>query len=139
MVTLLQLRKNIRIFRKKQCLTRALKKAPQRKGFCTQVLIMTPKKPSSAKRKVMRVFLSSKKEIFAYIPGEGHNLQKFSRVLVRGGLIPDLPGVHYTIIRGKLDLLGLAKREQGRSKYGTKLLFRAKKRLRKLVKQQKKR
>ena len=106
---------------------KALKAYPQRRGVCLKMIIMTPKKPNSAKRKVAWIRLSTKKNIFGYIPGEGHNLQKFSHVLLRGGLIRDLPGVHYTIIRGKLDLKGIIVRRQGRSKYGTKLWWKAKK------------
>lgn len=106
---------------------KALKACPQRRGVCLKMIIMTPKKPNSAKRKVAWIRLSTKKNIFGYIPGEGHNLQKFSHVLLRGGLIRDLPGVHYTIIRGKLDLKGILVRRQGRSKYGTKLWWKAKK------------
>ncbi len=127
MSTITQLKKRKKFFKYKN-LVKALKKCPQKKGICTKVLIMTPKKPSSAKRKVMRVRLSSKKFIFAYIPGEGvQTLRAYSRVLVQGGIIPDLPGVHYSIIRGKFDLNFLAFRRQGRSKYGMKAFFRARK------------
>ena len=129
MVTFSRLvKKKIRIFRKNQCLTKALKGFPQRKGICSRPFIMTPKKPCSARRKVMDVFfMRDKKMIIAYIPGEGHTLTKFSRVLVRGGLRPDLPGVHYILIRGKLDLHGLLLRKKGRSKYGTFLKERPRK------------
>jgi small subunit ribosomal protein S12 len=96
------------------------KGAPFKRGVCTQVKTMTPRKPNSALRKVARVRLSNGIEITAYIPGEGHNLQEHSVVLVRGGRIRDLPGVRYTIVRGALDTQGVANRKQGRSKYGTK-------------------
>jgi len=94
--------------------------APQKRGVCIQVRTMTPKKPNSALRKIARVRLTNGVEITAYIPGEGHNLQEHSVVLVRGGRVPDLPGVRYHIIRGALDAGGVANRRQGRSKYGAK-------------------
>ncbi len=94
--------------------------APQKRGVCTQVKTMTPKKPNSALRKVARVRLSNGIEVTAYIPGEGHTLQEHSVVLVRGGRVKDLPGVRYHIVRGTLDTDGVKNREQGRSKYGTK-------------------
>jgi small subunit ribosomal protein S12 len=98
----------------------ALKNAPQARGVCTRVSTVAPKKPNSALRKVARVKLSTGIEVTAYIPGEGHNLQEHSVVLVRGGRVPDLPGVKYHIVRGTLDSAGVAKRKQSRSKYGTK-------------------
>ena len=98
--------------------TAALKGSPQRRGVCTRVYTTTPKKPNSALRKVARVRLSSDIEVTAYIPGEGHNLQEHSIVLVRGGRVRDLPGVRYHIVRGVLDSLGVADRKQARSKYG---------------------
>jgi small subunit ribosomal protein S12 len=98
----------------------ALHACPQRKGVCLQVKIMTPKKPNSALRKVARVRLTNDVEVTAYIPGEGHNLQEHSIVLVRGGRVRDLPGVRYHIIRGKLDSQGVSGRKQARSKYGAK-------------------
>ena len=98
----------------------ALDSCPQRRGVCTRVYTTTPKKPNSALRKVARVRLSNQKEVNAYIPGEGHNLQEHSIVLVRGGRVKDLPGVRYHIVRGALDTLGVNKRMQSRSKYGTK-------------------
>ena len=98
----------------------ALQGSPQKRGVCTQVKTMTPKKPNSALRKIARVRLSNKKEITAYIPGEGHNLQEHSIVLVRGGRVKDLPGVRYHIIRGTLDTQGVKDRRQRRSKYGAK-------------------
>jgi small subunit ribosomal protein S12 len=93
---------------------------PQKRGVCTTVKTMTPKKPNSALRKVARVRLSNKKEVTAYIGGIGHNLAEHSIVMVRGGRVKDLPGVKYHVIRGKLDAAGVAKRGQGRSKYGAK-------------------
>ena len=98
----------------------ALARSPQRRGVCTRVMTFTPKKPNSALRKVARVRLTTGIEVTAYIPGEGHNLQEHNVVLVRGGRVKDLPGVRYHIIRGALDTLGIDKRNQGRSKYGTK-------------------
>jgi len=100
--------------------TPALKGSPQRRGVCTRVYTNTPKKPNSALRKVARVRLTSGVEITAYIPGEGHNLQEHSIVLVRGGRVKDLPGVRYHIVRGTLDASGVNGRNQSRSKYGTK-------------------
>ena len=94
--------------------------APQKRGVCTQVRTMTPKKPNSALRKIARVRLSNGMEVTAYIPGEGHNLQEHSVVLIRGGRVKDLPGVRYHIIRGTLDSAGVSNRKQGRSKYGAK-------------------
>jgi small subunit ribosomal protein S12 len=94
--------------------------APQKRGVCTQVKTMTPKKPNSALRKIARVRLSNGMEVTAYIPGEGHELQEHSVVLVRGGRVKDLPGVRYHIIRGALDTTGVANRRRGRSKYGAK-------------------
>ena len=95
--------------------------APQKRGVCTQVKTMTPKKPNSALRKVARVRLSNGIEVTAYIPGEGHSLQDHSVVLVRGGRVKDLPGVRYHIVRGTLDASGVTNRKKGRSKYGTKV------------------
>ncbi|RMI17202.1 MAG: 30S ribosomal protein S12 [Calditrichaeota bacterium] len=98
----------------------ALGKCPQKRGVCTRVYTTTPKKPNSALRKVARVRLTNTMEVTAYIPGEGHNLQEHSIVLIRGGRVKDLPGVRYHIIRGALDTSGVEDRKQGRSKYGTK-------------------
>ena len=98
----------------------ALDSCPQKRGVCTRVYTTTPKKPNSAMRKVARVRLSHGKEVNAYIPGEGHNLQEHSVVLIRGGRVKDLPGVRYHILRGNLDTQGVAARKQQRSKYGTK-------------------
>ena len=99
---------------------RALDHCPQRRGVCLQVGTRTPKKPNSAMRKFARVRLTNNQEVNAYIGGEGHNLQEHSVVLIRGGRVRDLPGVRYHIVRGALDTLGIEKRRQGRSKYGTK-------------------
>ncbi len=98
----------------------ALEACPQKRGVCTRVMTVTPKKPNSALRKVARVRLSNGIEVTAYIPGIGHNLQEHSVVLLRGGRIKDLPGVRYHIIRGAKDTLGVDDRKKGRSKYGTK-------------------
>lgn len=98
----------------------ALEGCPQRRGVCLRVFTQTPKKPNSALRKVARVRLSNGNEVTAYIPGEGHNLQEHSLVLVRGGRVKDLPGVKYHIVRGALDAAGVEGRRQGRSKYGAK-------------------
>ncbi|GAB3502292.1 30S ribosomal protein S12 [Emticicia fontis] len=98
----------------------ALDSCPQRRGVCTRVYTTTPKKPNSALRKVARVRLSNTKEVNAYIPGEGHNLQEHSIVLIRGGRVKDLPGVRYHIVRGALDTSGVNNRKQSRSKYGAK-------------------
>jgi len=113
----------IRIGRKKERgkeKTPALQGSPQRRGVCTRVYTSTPKKPNSALRKVARVRLTNGIEVTSYIPGEGHNLQEHSIVLIRGGRVKDLPGVRYHIIRGILDASGVGERKQGRSKYGTK-------------------
>jgi small subunit ribosomal protein S12 len=98
----------------------ALKQCPQKRGVCTRVYTTTPKKPNSALRKVARVRLTNQMEVTSYIPGEGHNLQEHSVVLIRGGRVKDLPGVRYHIIRGTLDTSGVTNRRQGRSKYGAK-------------------
>lgn len=98
----------------------ALQKCPQKRGVCTRVVTTTPKKPNSALRKVARVRLTNGIEVTSYIPGEGHNLQEHSVVLIRGGRVKDLPGVRYHIVRGTLDAVGVSERRQGRSKYGAK-------------------
>jgi small subunit ribosomal protein S12 len=100
--------------------TPALRGAPQKRGVCTRVYTTTPKKPNSALRKVARVRLTNSMEVGAYIPGEGHNLQEHSVVLIRGGRVKDLPGFRYKVIRAALDSSGVADRKQGRSKYGAK-------------------
>jgi small subunit ribosomal protein S12 len=98
----------------------ALERNPQKRGVCIQVRTMTPKKPNSALRKIARVRLTNQHEVTAYIPGIGHNLQEHSVVLIRGGRVPDLPGIRYHIIRGTIDAAGVTDRRQGRSKYGAK-------------------
>jgi small subunit ribosomal protein S12 len=106
--------------KRKRSKSPALKECPQKRGVCTRVMTMTPKKPNSALRKVARVRLTNGIEVTAYIPGVGHNLQEHSAVLVRGGRVKDLPGVRYHIIRGALDTLGVDGRKKSRSKYGAK-------------------
>jgi len=121
MPTIQQLiRKGRKTFKKKSK-SSALDSCPQRRGVCLRVYTTTPKKPNSAMRKVARVRLSNGKEINAYIPGEGHNLQEHSIVLIRGGRVKDLPGVRYHILRGTIDTSGVQNRKQSRSKYGCKL------------------
>ncbi len=120
MPTINQLVRHNRVKVKSKSKSPALQGCPQKKGVCTRVYTTTPKKPNSALRKVARVRLSNGIEVTAYIPGEGHNLQEHSIVLVRGGRVKDLPGVRYHIIRGTLDAAGVNDRKQGRSKYGTK-------------------
>jgi len=120
MPTIEQLVREGRKPKKKKAKTAGLAGAPQRRGVCTRVYTVTPKKPNSALRKIARVRLSNGKEITAYIPGEGHNLQEHSIVLVRGGRVRDLPGVRYHIVRGTLDTAGVDDRRRSRSKYGTK-------------------
>ena len=120
MLTFNQLCKNKRIQKKKLNKTPALEGCPQKKGVCIKLVFRTPKKPNSALRKLTKLKLSNKKKIYAYIPGEGHNLQEYSTVLIRGGRVKDLPGVKYHLVRGKLDFLGLKARKTSRSKYGTK-------------------
>ncbi|MCH8126004.1 MAG: 30S ribosomal protein S12 [Bacteroidetes bacterium] len=113
------IRKGRKVVKKKNKVP-ALKACPQKRGVCTRVYTTTPKKPNSALRKVARVRLTNGIEVTAYIPGEGHNLQEHSIVLIRGGRVRDLPGVRYHIIRGALDSAGVEDRKNGRSKYGTK-------------------
>ena len=129
MPTTSQLVRNGRVTPKKKLATPGLKSgkgrkrkvaAPQRRGVCTRVYTTTPKKPNSALRKVARVRISGSIEVTAYIPGEGHNLQEHSVVMIRGGRVKALPGVRYHIIRGTLDAVGVANRKQSRSKYGAK-------------------
>ena len=120
MVTINQLLKNPRLSKRRGEKTPALVGSPQRKGVCLRVFTKTPRKPNSALRKVARVRLTNNKRITAYIPGEGHNLQEHSVVLVRGGSVKDLPGVKYHMVRGSLDLQSIRDRKQGRSKYGTR-------------------
>ncbi len=105
---------------KKKTKSPAMQSCPQKRGVCTKITTMTPKKPNSALRKVARIRLSNSMEVWAYIPGEGHNLQEHAVVLIRGGRVKDLPGVRYHIIRGTQDTAGVTGRLQGRSKYGAK-------------------
>ena len=120
MPTIQQLVRKGRIKIKSKSKSGALDECPQRRGVCIRVYTTTPKKPNSALRKVAKVRLTNKEEIIAYIPGEGHNLQEHSIVLVRGGRVKDLPGVRYHIVRGTLDTAGVENRRQRRSKYGAK-------------------
>ena len=120
MPTIQQLVRKGRSRPKKRTKSPALKGSSQRRGVCTRVYTMTPKKPNSALRKIARVRLSNGKELTAYVPGEGHNLQEHSIVLIRGGRVKDLPGVRSHVIRGTLDSVGVDGRRQGRSKYGAK-------------------
>jgi len=118
--TIAQLISKGREQKKKKSKSPALFGCPQRRGVCVQVRTMTPKKPNSALRKIARVRLTTGIEVSSYIPGEGHNLQEHSIVLVRGGRVKDLPGVRYHIVRGTLDAAGVTNRRKSRSKYGTK-------------------
>ncbi len=120
MPTINQLIRKERAKQVKRKKTPALTECPQRRGVCTRVYTTTPKKPNSALRKVARVRLTNGYEVTSYIPGEGHNLQEHSVVLIRGGRVKDLPGVRYHIVRGALDTAGVNDRRQGRSKYGAK-------------------
>ncbi len=120
MPTINQLVRKPRVSIKKRTKAIVLNACPQKRGVCTRVTTTTPKKPNSALRKICRVRLTNGAEVTAYIPGEGHNLQEHSVVLIRGGRVKDLPGVGYHVIRGALDTQGVAKRKQARSKYGAK-------------------
>ena len=120
MPTINQLVKRGRAIQRTKQTAPALQGSPQKRGVCTRVYTTTPKKPNSALRKVARVRLTNGIEVTAYIPGEGHNLQEHSIVLIRGGRVKDLPGVRYHIVRGTLDASGVSGRKQSRSKYGTK-------------------
>ena len=120
MPTINQLIKRPRVKPKIRSKVPALERSPQKRGVCTKVYTTTPKKPNSALRKVARVRLSNGHEVICYIPGEGHNLQEHSVVLIRGGRVKDLPGVRYHILRGNLDTQGVTARKQQRSKYGAK-------------------
>ena len=119
MPTINQLVRNCRKVKFTKTKAPALKSCPQASGTCTRVFTMTPKKPNSALRKVARVRLKNGQEVTTYIPGIGHNLQEHSVVLIRGGKVPDLPGVRYHVVRGTLDTSGVEDRKRGRSKYGT--------------------
>jgi small subunit ribosomal protein S12 len=120
MPTINQLIKNKRKKKKRALKRPALDRCPQKKGVCLKIIVRSPRKPNSALRKLALIRLSNKKRIYGYIPGEGHNLQEHSVVLVRGGRTKDLPGIKYKIIRGVYDFEGLRTRKQARSKYGTK-------------------
>jgi small subunit ribosomal protein S12 len=120
MATTNQLVRKPRVTKREKSTVPALQGCPQRRGVCVRVYTTTPKKPNSALRKVARVRLTSGMEVTSYIGGEGHNLQEHSIVLIRGGRVKDLPGVRYHIVRGSLDTSGVANRNRGRSKYGTK-------------------
>lgn len=120
MPTVNQLVRKPRIIQKAKTKSPAMQASPQKRGVCTRVYTTTPKKPNSALRKVAKVRLTNGYEVIAYIPGEGHNLQEHSVVLIRGGRVKDLPGVRYHIIRGALDTQGVKDRKQGRSLYGAK-------------------
>jgi small subunit ribosomal protein S12 len=124
MPTINQLCKKKRIQKKKINKAPALNMCPQKKGVCIKIFIRTPKKPNSALRKLARLRLTNGKKISAYIPGEGHTLQEYSNVLIRGGRVKDLPGIKYHLVRGKLDFAGLKNRKTSRSKYGTKKIFK---------------
>ena len=120
MPTINQLVRQARVKQKNRTTAPALQRCPQKRGVCIRVQTVTPKKPNSALRKVARVRLTNGVEVTSYIPGEGHNLQEHSVVLIRGGRVKDLPGVRYHIVRGKLDTQGVSGRAKSRSKYGTK-------------------
>lgn len=125
MVTLNQLCSNKRKKKIKRNKTPALDNCPQKQGVCLKIFIRTPKKPNSALRKLARLKLTNDKKVMSYIPGEGHNLQEYSTVIMRGGRVKDLPGIKYHLVRGKLDLLGLKNRKTSRSKYGVKKINNA--------------
>ena len=120
MPTINQLCKKSRLSKLKANKVPALEFSPQKKGVCVKIFLRTPKKPNSALRKLAKLKLTNKKLVYGYIPGEGHNLQEYATVLIRGGRVKDLPGIKYHLVRGKLDFLGLAYRKTSRSKYGTK-------------------
>ena len=120
MTTHNQLCKKGRKKKRKLNKTPALEKCPQKRGICSKLVLRTPKKPNSALRKIVKLRLSNNKMVYAYIPGEGHNLQEYSIVVIRGGRVKDLPGIKYHLVRGKLDFSGVPSRKTSRSKYGTK-------------------
>ena len=122
MPTYNQLCRKKRKEKKKRNKTPALMGSPQKRGVCLKIVFRSPKKPNSAARKITKIVLTNRKKVYAYIPGEGHNLHPYSTVLMRGGRVQDLPGVKYHLIRGKLDLNGLHKRKTSKSKYGGKNL-----------------
>ena len=121
MPTINQLVRKGRVPQKTKSKVPAMEQNPQKRGVCTRVYTTTPKKPNSALRKVAKIRLTNQREVISYIPGEGHNLQEHSIVLVRGGRVRDLPGVRYKIIRGALDAAGVKNRKQSRSRYGAKM------------------
>ena len=120
MTTHNQLCKKGRKKKRKLNKTPALEKCQQKRGICSKLVLRTPKKPNSALRKIVKLRLSNNKMVYAYIPGEGHNLQEYSIVVIRGGRVKDLPGIKYHLVRGKLDFSGVPSRKTSRSKYGTK-------------------
>ena len=120
MPTITQLCRKGRKTKKRRVKVPALEMSPQKKAICTKIFLRTPKKPNSALRKLARLKLTNGRSVVGYIPGEGHNLQAYSTVLLRGGRVKDLPGVKYTLVRGKLDFKGVSKRKTSRSKYGSK-------------------
>lgn len=120
MPTINQLCRNKRKKKRSRNKVPALDGCPQKKGVCVKVFLRTPKKPNSALRKLVRLRLTNNKRVMAYIPGEGHDLQEYSTVIMRGGRVKDLPGIKYHLVRGKLDFSGLKNRKTSRSKYGTK-------------------
>ena len=120
MPTINQLCKNNRLSKIRRNKVPALQSNPQKKGVCLKIFLRTPKKPNSALRKLAKLKLTNGKKVTAYIPGEGHKLQEYSTVLIRGGRVKDLPGIKYHLVRGKLDFSGLKNRRTSRSKYGTK-------------------
>ena len=122
MPTINQLCRKKRFLKTRRNKVPALESSPQKKGICIKIFLRTPKKPNSALRKLVKLKLTNGKKVIAYIPGEGHKLQEYSTVLIRGGRVKDLPGVKYHLIRGKLDFSGLKNRKTSRSKYGTKKL-----------------
>ena len=123
MPTINQLCRNNRSIKFRRNKVPALDFSPQKKGICLKIFLRTPKKPNSALRKLATLKLTNGKKIVAYIPGEGHNLQEYSTVLIRGGRVKDLPGVKYHMVRGQLDFEGLKNRKTSRSKYGTKRIY----------------
>lgn len=128
-MSIIQLLKNKKVRKLHKTMTRSLEGSPQKRGFCLNIIKEKPKKPNSAKRSVAKIMLSTNKRIRAYIPGEGHNLQKYKRVLIRGGHVRDLPGIRYKVIRGKYDCLPVYARRKGFSKYGVKSKYIKKEKL----------
>lgn len=122
MTTINQLCRKGRKKKRKLRKTPALEKCPQKRGICSKLVLRTPKKPNSALRKIAKLKLTNNRTVYGYIPGEGHDLQEYSSILIRGGRVKDLPGIKYHLIPGKLDFSGLKKRKTSRSKYGTKKL-----------------